>query len=188
MNGKGLKPAWADQELRFDPYQFPQAGSYVADGAHADVTFTINETGAVIRQVISTGGVPMAISLPASAFRGVTARAVEEDNGRTTVTLELMHDNPNLSVPLLVAHDLSNVATDWRAWAQTFNLPMMLVEEDGVARPLYESAGPAAAKEEPTPRQVEESKMRAPRFRARCKLHSLGMRLVIDGKEIIAKN
>ncbi|WP_204337712.1 DUF6101 family protein, partial [Klebsiella pneumoniae] len=67
--------------------------------------------------------------------------------GDITVTLELMHSDPHLSVPLLVAHDLNDIAADWRAWSNLFKLPMMLVEEDGEARHLEQSIGPVAVGE-----------------------------------------
>ena len=57
------------------------------------------------------------------------------------MTLELLHNDPMLSVPLLVADDLDDVAADWRAWADAYRLPMLLIESDGVARTLEESLG-----------------------------------------------
>ncbi len=35
-------------------------------------------------------------------IEGVAARAIEDEWGEVTVTLELMHDDPALSVPLLM--------------------------------------------------------------------------------------
>ena len=46
-------------------------------------------------------------------------------------------------MPLLVADDLEDVAADWRAWADAYRLPMLLIEADGVARTLEESLGAA---------------------------------------------
>ncbi|MGH6775017.1 DUF6101 family protein [Brucella tritici] len=188
MMSKGLKPDWAGRELRLDPFHFPQVVSYATHDGSSDVTFTINERGAVIRQVLPSSGLPMSIALPANAFVGVAARAVEDEFGEITVTLELMHGDPQLSVPLLVAHDLTDVAADWRAWAASFNLPMMLVEEDGVARPLYESTGAVRTSQPQARRQGQEPRRRRPRFLARRKTGTLGVRLVISGKEIIARN
>ncbi|SPL64631.1 DUF6101 family protein [Ochrobactrum soli] len=188
MMSKGLKPDWAGRELRLDPFHFPQVVSYASHDGNTDVTFTINERGAVIQQVLPSSGLPMSIALPIHAFVGVVARAVEDEYGEITVTLELMHQDPQLSVPLLVAHDLTDVAADWRAWAAAFNLPMMLVEEDGVARPLYESTGPVRTSQPQARRQGHETRRRRPRFLARRKAGTLGVRLVIEGKEIIARN
>lgn len=188
MMNQGLRPVWAGRELRLDPFHFPQVVTYATRDDDNDVTFTVNERGAVIRRILPSSGLPMSIALPANAFVGVTARAVEDEHGHITVTLELMHADPQLSVPLLVAHDLNDVAADWRAWAAAYNLPMMLVEEDGIARPLDDSVGSVGAGHPHTRRQGHEPRRRRPRFLARRKTGSLGVRMVISGKEIIARH
>ena len=187
MMSNGLKkPEWAGQELRLDPFHFPQVVTYAARNGKGDVTVTLNERGAVIRQVLQSSGLPMSIALPISAFSGVAARAVEDEFGEITVTLELLHEDGQLSVPLLVAHDLTDIAADWRAWAAAFNLPMLLIEEDGVARPLN-SHGSARGNDAQNRRQGEALRRR-PRFLARRKSGTLGVRMVIEGTEIITRN
>ena len=127
------------------------------------------------------------VALPANAFRGVAARALEDELGTVTVTLELLHNDPMLSVPLLVADDLDDVAADWRAWADAYRLPMLLIEADGVARTLEESLGAAIKALPPQERRKGRvTPARRPRFLARRKAGNLGLRLVIDGAEIIA--
>jgi len=184
----GLKPVWAGRNMRLDPFRLPQMVSYATRDDYGDVTFTIDHRGAVIRRVLEMSGVPAIIALPANAFRGVAARAMEDPEGNVTVTLELLHNDPMLSVPLLVADDLDDVAADWRAWADAFGLPMLLIEADGIARTLEESLG-AAIKALPAQerRKGRVSTMRRPRFLARRKAGNLGLRLVIDGQEIIAR-
>ncbi|TIX09674.1 MAG: hypothetical protein E5V44_09990, partial [Mesorhizobium sp.] len=113
----GLKPVWAGRNMRLDPFRLPQMVSYATRDDYGDVTFTIDQRGAVIRRMLEMSGVPAIIALPAKAFRGVAARAMEDPDGNVTVTLELLHNDPMLSVPLLVADDLDDVAADWRAWA-----------------------------------------------------------------------
>lgn len=179
MRKQQQQPVWANRELRLNPFRFPQVVSYANHESEELVTFTVNERGAVIRRVLPSDGAPMSVSLPATAFIGVAARAVEDATGDITVTLELMHADPQLSVPLLVAHDLVDVADDWRAWAGAFNLPMMLVEEDGVARSLEESLHFTGDK------QATHNYIRRSRFIARHKTSGLSMRLVIDGKTVI---
>ncbi len=184
----GLKPVWAGRNMRLDPFRLPQVVSYATSDTYGDVTFTIDQRGAVVRRVLEMSGLPATIALPAMAFRGVAARAMEDPDGNVTVTLELLHHDPMLSVPLLVADDLDDVAADWRAWADAYRLPMLLIEADGVARSLEESLGVAVkampAKER---RKGRASARRRPRFLARRSTGDLGLRLVIDGKEIIAR-
>jgi hypothetical protein len=183
----GLKPVWAGCNMRLDPFRLPQATSYATRDDFGDVHFTIDQRGVVVRRVLEKSGLPVTVILPANAFRGVAARAIEDGEGCVTVTLELLHNDPMLAVPLLVAENLDDVAADWRAWADAYRLPMLLIEADGVARTLEESLG--AVKTEP-PRERRKGRpvhTRRPRFLARRKPGDLGLRLVVDGEEIIAR-
>ena len=184
----GLMPVWAGRAMRLDPFRLPQVVSYATRDDHGDVTFTIDQRGAVIRRQLAMSGIPAIIALPARVFRGVAARAMEDGDGNVTVTLELLHDDPMLSVPLLVADDLDDVAADWRAWAAAYRLPMLLIEADGVARTLEESLGVAIKTAPPLDRRKGRiSTTRRPRFLARRRTGDLGLRLVIGGEEIIAR-
>src|SRR5690606_2935590 len=109
------------------------------------------------------------------------------ETGEVTVTLELLHHDPMLCVPLLVADDLMDVAADWRAWAEAYGLPMLLIEADGVARTLEESLGQVKTAPQVERRQGRASRARRPRFLARRKAGDLGLRLVVGGEEIIAR-
>jgi len=187
LETRRLKPVWAGCDLRLDPFRLPQAVSYAGRDDLGDVTFTVDHRGVTMRRMLEGSRLPVSVALPARAFRGVAARAIEDGDGEVTVTLELLHNDPMLSVPLLVAHDLDDVAADWRAWAEAYRLPMLLVEADGVARTLEESLG-LVKKGPPSPRRKGKvSNQRRPRFLARRKTGDLGLRLVVDGQEIIAR-
>jgi len=183
----GLKPVWAGRNMRLDPFRLPQAVSYATRDEQGDVTFMIDRRGAVIRRVLEKSGLPATIFLPARAFRGVAARALEDSDGNVTVTLELLHNDPQLSVPLLVADDLDDIAADWRTWAEEYRLPMLLIEADGIARTLEESLGAVRSGPVKERRKRRSSLPRRSRFLARRKSGDLGLRLVIDGDEIIAR-
>ena len=185
----GLKPVWAGRNMRLDPFRLPQMVSYATRDDFGDVTFTIDMRGAVLKRVLTLSGLPVTVALPCKSFKGVAARAMEDDQGNVTVTLELLHNDPMLSVPLLVADDLDDVAADWRAWADAYRLPMLLIEADGIARTLEESLG-AAIKALPAQdrRKGRPTAHRRPRFLVRRKAGTLGLRMVIDGEEIIARS
>jgi hypothetical protein len=183
-----LKPVWAGCELRLDPMRLPQAVSYATRDDLGDVTFTIDHRGAVIRRILEKSRLPATVVMPAHAFRGVAARALEDADGHVTVTLELHHDDPMLSVPLLVAHDLDDVAADWRAWSDAYRLPMLLIEADGIARTLEESLGVVKKGPPAERRKGRVAAQRRPRFLARRKAGDLGLRLIVDGEEIIARH
>ena len=183
----GLKPVWAGRNMRLDPFRLPQAVSYATRDEQGDVTFMIDQRGAVIRRILEKSGLPVTILLPARAFRGVAARALEDPEGNVTVTLELLHNDPQLSVPLLVADDLDDIAADWRTWAEEYRLPMLLIEGDGIARTLEESLGAVKTAPIKQRRKRSASQPRRPRFLARRKTGDLGLRLIIGGEEIIAR-
>ena len=130
MTNTVLKPDWAGTTLRLDPTRFPQQVSYAMRGASGDVTITIDERGAVLRKILPSSGLPLSVALPKRAFKGVAARAIDHGDGEVTVTLELHHDDPELCIPLLVAHDLSDIAADWRSWSEAFRIPMLMIEAD----------------------------------------------------------
>ena len=182
--GKAFQPIWAGRDMRLDPLRLPQAMSFADRDAFGEVVFTISARGARIRRKLMQSGLPVTVALPPSAFRGVAARAIEDDLGNVTVTLELLHADPLLSVPLLVARDLDDVAADWRGWSEAFGLPMLLVESDGVARTLEDSL--STARRVSDRRQGRPTRARRSRFLARRKTGTLGVKLVIEGQEIIA--
>jgi Family of unknown function (DUF6101) len=176
-------PIWAGANMRLDPARLPQDVSYAAISSD-DVSFTISQRGAVMHRRQAETGAPLSLALPARTFRGVAARAMEDDNGAVTVTLELLHTNEAFSVPLLVAHDLESVSGDWHRWAELFGLPMMLIEEDGVARTLE------ASLERYEQRREEQGFVPMPKpakYGAAGRVGMLGVRLVIGGQTIIGE-
>lgn len=183
-----LKPAWAGDELRLDPGHFPQQVSYASRHDEDSVTFTLDRRGAVLRKKLPQSGLPLSIALPVRAFKGIAARAMDHGDGSVTVTLELHHEDSELCVPLLVAHDLEDIAADWHSWSDVYKLPMLMIEADGLAKPLDEQLGPM--KTEPIKPRRRQSLMQArrPRFLVRRSTGSLGLRMVIKGEEIIARN
>ena len=46
----GLKPVWAGRNMRLDPFRLPQVVSYATRDEQGDVTFMIDQRGAVIRR------------------------------------------------------------------------------------------------------------------------------------------
>jgi hypothetical protein len=187
MTNTVLKPAWAGATLRLDPTRFPQQITYALRDTSENVTITIDERGAVLRKKLEESGLPLSFALPARAFRGVAARAIDHGNGEVTVTLELHHDDPELCIPLLVAHDLCDIAADWRSWSEAFRIPMLMVEADGVARPLERHLGDIRTQSAKPRRRHSYFAERRPRFLVRRTTGSLGVVMKIEGKEIIAR-
>ena len=183
---RSAQPIWAGQHFRLDPGRLPQQLSY-ADGS-GETIVTIDRNGATIRRTRPQSPLPVNVTLPARLFRGVVARATETGPESALVTLELMHDDPALTVPLSVNHDLHAVARDWQNWSELLGLPMMMVEADGIARTLEESARAVILNGSHDRRHHAMFAERRPRFLARRRLGNLGVRLRVDGLEIIARD
>lgn len=120
--------------FRLDPYQ----GSHsVKVGAK---TYKVDTKGAVVRKTLSCG-LPLTLAVPAKAFKGVAARAIQKPNGETIVSLELMHHDPELCVPLLFANDMNDIAADWHSWSRLMSLPMLIIGTDGETSPVQKMLG-----------------------------------------------
>ncbi len=187
MTNTVLKPAWAGSTLRLDPTRFPQQVTYALRDTSGDVVITIDSRGAVLRKTLPSSGLPLSFALPARAFKGVAARAIDHGDGEVTVTLELHHEDPELCIPLLVAHDLCDIAADWRSWSEAFRIPMLMVEADGIARPLENHLGEVRTHEARPRRRHSYFAARRPRFLVRRTTGKLGVTMKIEGKEIIAR-
>jgi len=90
-------------------------------------SYKISRNGVVVKKTMRIGN-EMTMAVPAKAFKGVAARAIEDENGVVTVTLELLHHDPELCVPLLYANDMDDIAADWHSWSRLMKLPMLVVD------------------------------------------------------------
>ena len=134
QNSDLVKPKWAARAIRLDPFKLPQNVSHGAvkhqemDGSK--FSLTLDHDGATLYRVNEQGRT-VEYMLPTKAFMGITARTFENEDGTTTVTLELMHENKALSIPLLSSSEMNDVAADWHAWSRALKLPMFIQESDG---------------------------------------------------------
>ncbi len=188
MTNSLRKPAWAGAQLRLDPGRFPQQVSYATRQDREGVTFTLDWRGAVLRKMLPQSRLPISVALPVRAFKGIAARAMDHGDGTVTVTLELHHEDSELCVPLLVAHDLEDIAADWNAWSEVYQLPMLMIEADGSVTPLAEQLGPVKTAAAKPRRRHAYFAGRRPRFLVRRNPGNLGIRLVLRGEEIIARH
>ncbi len=193
MSADNKKPVWANREIRLDPYALPQEITYdrmkrELSGVSNDnpVNFKLNTKGAVMKCDLDCG-VPLSMSLPKNAFQGVAARAFENEDGTTTVTLELLHRDRALSVPLCVADTVEDAASDWHSWSRTLGLPMLLVDAAGNATTVKDPSGIASLGPRPRRRRQAMIKHR-PNFMRRRKVGMIGPVVRVKADEIIARN
>ena len=184
----GAQPVWAGHEFRLDPAQLPQKLVYATRNETGDVQITVDQNGCVLKRKLDISSLPLNIALPVNVFDGVAARAMHTGPESVLVTLELLHHDPDLCVPLFVGSDLEGIARDWQVWSDLLGLPMLIIDEDGVARTLDESARHVIKDKSHPRRQHAMFADRRPRFLARRRMGTLGCRMVLDGVEIIARD
>jgi hypothetical protein len=178
----GGLPEWAGQQLRLDPYRLPHQLAF----ERAKAAYAIDRHGVVMKRQL-TCGLPVTIALPSRSFIGIAARAVENLQGMT-VTLELHHRDPQLSVPLLVANDLDDIAADWHAWSRLMHLPMLIVGAQGEATPVQRQLGDIMIEPVIQRRKRFGSLKRRPWFLRRRKPGVIGPVVRISGEELIARD
>lgn len=146
----GVQPAGSSCMLQLDPHSLPvsfEARDGRADGGIRHIE--INRERIVVRRAV--GGIRMAINVRVDEFLGIACRKTDEGHA-----LVLAHQDPSLSVPLLVTDDDLQLEMDWQMWSDLFALPQ--IENENEER-------------EPAPRRRRRNVIRArrPKFLMRRK-------------------
>jgi hypothetical protein len=190
MSAGGTMPAGSGRYPRLDPFSLPvrfHAADAVADERVRVVE--IYREGVVLRR--SVHGMRIAVSLPVSSYLGVAMRLFPPDgSAAATVAVTLEHSDPALSVPLFAAADATDLLAEWRLWARTLGVPLLVVGDDGKLHEPFLRLG-ALQIDRPCERVRRRGalKYRRPRILMRRKL---GLRsattTVHHEREIIARN
>lgn len=138
-------------------------------------------------------GLPLIVHVPLSFYRGVGARFVLSNlTGNPVICLlELVHEDSNLTIPLLASTDLEDAAIDWLGWSQKYDLPMLHwpLDADGY-RPVCSAesrSGFVIAPQKPR-RHHSNFANRRPRFLVRRKSGTGETMPRFEGREIIARD
>lgn len=181
-----------DGSLRLDPFALPvrfEAPLANTRGTTASASIYLDAGQAIVKRRV--GGVPATFAFPMKAYRGVAVRMTADEDGNVRTVIELMHRDPAFSVPLVVAADLGDaedIAADWQAWGRALNLPLLIVDADGMVREPIARLG-ALEVEAPKPRRRHSYfAARRPRFLKRRKVGRKGAPEILAGREIIARN
>ena len=175
-----IKDNGAGREMRLDPYQTSHRVSF------GSTSVKLDRHGAVVRKTLRCG-LPLSMAVPARVFKGVAARAVEDETGTVTVSLELLHHDPELCIPLLFAHDMDDVAADWHSWSRLMRLPMLVVDLEGQATPAQKMLGELMVEDPIERRKRITSVKRRPYFLRRRKSGVVGDVEKLTAAEIIAR-
>lgn len=133
-------------------------------------------------------GLTTRVACKASAFRGVAAKLSLSDDNQIIAELILLHRDTSLNMPLARSNNLDELAADWQMWARRFNVPLILIEPDGVEQMVSNRLGSLDIKHAQTRRPSAFFASRRPRFLTRRKAGHVDQANQIAGREIIARN
>jgi hypothetical protein len=131
---EGGSPAGSGRALRLDPFALPVR--FAASDAAADERvreIELHRTRVVVRR--SRAGMRMALNLPVSAFAGVGLRVVADTYGAHAAVV-LAHQDPGLTLPLMLSREADDAFADWRAWSAVLGLPLLVENENGWSEPF----------------------------------------------------
>lgn len=174
------RSAGSGRAYRLDPFALPVRAAGTSP-------FTIERDRVVlVRQ--GRGGKPaVTVSVPVKSYAGVAVRMSATDAvGGIRVVVELMHGDPDLTLPLIVADEPEDVAADWQAWGRALNLPLLVIEQDGTVKAPLEQIGALIFGAPKARRRHSFFAGRRPRFLARRKPGRAATIEVVSGREIIA--
>lgn len=174
---------WANQaktglELRLDPCHLPQSVAFISQKTGHTMTCSLNERGAALK-IGDVQTSTLSRLVLAHHFKGVAAQTVETPSGKKAVSLTLFHEDEDLCIPLLVSRNLDDVLLDWRLWADTYDLPMLMMNDDRSVIPVKQNA-PFQNFFDKEPLKKENH-----HFLLRCRGGSLGLRLVIANQVML---
>lgn len=174
--------------FRLDPFRLPVQFTTAVDGMeYGRSTVTLDRDRATIVQPASDGSLTTK-DVPITSYLGVAVRIFAESNGGASAVVELMHRNPTLSLPLVLAEEPEDAAADWQAWARALNLPLLLVGHDGAVQKAAERPGAVLLLRAKPRRRHAFFAGRRPRFLARRKPGRPGLPVRVEGREIIARD
>jgi hypothetical protein len=173
--------------FRLDPHSLPVRGS-AQNGGTADTAFILDRDHAIVRRQRHAAP-PLTLTVPLESYRGVAVRMEPAGTGgQVRVFVELLHQDPALTLLLIVGEEPEDVAADWQAWGRALNLPLLVVGQDGsVSAPLGDLGGVIAGPPRPR-RRYSFFAGRRPRFLTRRKTGHSQATERLSGREIIARN
>ena len=137
-------------------------------------------------------GIPMAVSVPVAAFRGIAIRIVKrEDKDSATIAVVLEHRDAGLSTELFASDDGDEILTEWQTWGRVLGLPLLVVERDGELHEPFQRLG-AVRVDAVAPRRRRRTAIRRRRPSILMRRRAGRMRenptVHRDEREIIARN
>jgi hypothetical protein len=184
----GGQSAGSSRAFRLDPFTLPVRYAPQSEGATPGAAFVLDRERAVVHRLMRAG-TAITVAVPVASYRGVAVRILPVGQaGQIRVIVELMHRDPALSLPLIVADEPEDVAADWQAWGRALSLPLLIVGQDGTVKTAEDRIGGIVVTRAKPRRRHSFFAGRRPRFLTRRKTGRLAAPEVLTGREIIARN
>jgi hypothetical protein len=183
----GGASAGSSRRYRLDPFALPVRHSAAIDIA-GGAAFVLDRHHAVVKRPLLIG-TALTLTVPITAYSGVAVRMSDPSgDGLVRVFVELLHRDPALTLPLVIADEPEDVAADWQAWGRALNLPLLVIGQDGsIHAPLARIGGVMVAGSKPRRRRSFHARRR-PRFLMRRKTVRFDLGEQVVGREIIARD
>ena len=92
-----------------------------SDDRSREVAFR-SESVVIARRV---AGIAMRVRVPLASYEGVALSLGGEGDAGAVHKVELIHRDPDLSIPLVEGRDAAELAAEWEAWARSLSLPRL---------------------------------------------------------------
>lgn len=90
-------------------------------------------------------GVLVKVAVPTSAYRGVLMSLVVTGTGNFLYRTQLLHQDPDLSVPLYDHPERATMEAHWRRWAQALGVPLLVERDPGCIESVSQKPAPTQA-------------------------------------------
>jgi hypothetical protein len=130
------------------------------------------------------GPVAMKIALPVASYRGVALRIVPGvGEGEDRMKILLAHRDRALDVMLFETEDDCDVIAEWRLWASTLGLPLLIEGEDGHLVAAESRVGGVVASAPRARRRYAFLSSRRPRFLTRRRMGAVATAPLATGED-----
>lgn len=171
--------------LRLDPKALPLRIKAALGGGTlaAPATVVIDSEGVTFTG--SVDGTSFFRGVPLTDYRGIAVRILAAAGEDVRILVELLHEDPTLSVPLIVGASPGEIVADWQLWSKVLRRPLLIVGDDGSVVEPTERLGAVEIRALKPRRLHSFFAARRPRFLTRRKTGGSPTRTVA-GREIIA--
>jgi len=123
-----------------------------------------------VRKTLTKSGVPIKVKVPVSEYIGVAVATKISDEGVLTSSIELVHDDSELTYQVFKEEGNHAVVAEWQNWGKKLALPLFIRAGNGDLVPYTQQVGGVLLGNETSRRKFAPEANRRPRFLNKRKL------------------